>query len=99
MPLTPSHMCLCFAVLLVSLIIPLIHRTSQAYTSGTMSATSQTNSSAPTTAAVTTNGKIPGRMPIYFLGIGGPTSLEDTSHPAYAQLVAVGQEITTKAKP
>ncbi|KAI8711891.1 LigB domain-containing protein [Fusarium sp. LHS14.1] len=37
--------------------------------------------------------------PVYFLGIGGPNFMEETNHPAYSQLVAVGQEITTKVKP
>lgn len=38
-------------------------------------------------------------MPVYFLGIGGPNFMEDTKHPAYTQLAAVGREITTKVKP
>lgn len=42
---------------------------------------------------------IPSRTPVYFLGIGGPNFMEDTDHPAYAKLVAVGREITTKVKP
>ncbi|KAI2621004.1 putative aromatic ring-opening dioxygenase LigB subunit [Hypomontagnella submonticulosa] len=41
----------------------------------------------------------PPRMPVYFLGIGGPNFMEDTKHPAYAKLAAVGREITTKVKP
>jgi hypothetical protein len=36
----------------------------------------------------------PSRTPVYFLGIGGPNFMEDTAHPAYAKLAAVGQEIT-----
>ncbi|EEU41689.1 uncharacterized protein NECHADRAFT_97760 [Fusarium vanettenii 77-13-4] len=39
------------------------------------------------------------RTPVYFLGIGGPNFMEETDHPAYSQLVAIGQEITTKVKP
>ncbi|ETS74081.1 hypothetical protein PFICI_13947 [Pestalotiopsis fici W106-1] len=39
------------------------------------------------------------RMPVYFLGIGGPNFLENTTHPAYAQLAQVGHEITTVVKP
>jgi 4,5-DOPA dioxygenase extradiol len=39
------------------------------------------------------------RTPVYFLGIGGPNFMEDTSHPAFAKLTAVGREITTKVKP
>jgi 4,5-DOPA dioxygenase extradiol len=84
-----------FAVFFVSLFIPLIYRISQSYRSNTMTASSQTNTSE---LSMANNGKSK-RMPIYFLGIGGPSSLENTGHPAYAQLVAVGQEITTKVKP
>jgi 4,5-DOPA dioxygenase extradiol len=39
------------------------------------------------------------RTPVYFLGIGGPNFMENTKHPAYAQLEVVGREITTKIKP
>lgn len=39
------------------------------------------------------------RTPVYFLGIGGPSFIGDTTHPAYAQLAAIGKEITTKVKP
>ncbi|KAI0378124.1 putative aromatic ring-opening dioxygenase LigB subunit [Hypomontagnella monticulosa] len=39
------------------------------------------------------------RMPVYFLGIGGPNFMEDTKHPAYAKLAEVGQEITTNVRP
>jgi aromatic ring-opening dioxygenase catalytic subunit (LigB family) len=39
------------------------------------------------------------RTPVYFLGIGGPNFMENTDHPAYAKLAAVGREITTKVKP
>lgn len=38
-------------------------------------------------------------MPVYFLGIGGPNFLENTTHPAYAKLAEVGSEITTFVKP
>ncbi|ORY56610.1 putative aromatic ring-opening dioxygenase LigB subunit [Pseudomassariella vexata] len=41
----------------------------------------------------------PSRMPVYFLGIGGPNFMEATDHPAYAKLGEVGREITTKVKP
>ncbi|KAL9113212.1 MAG: hypothetical protein Q9227_002547 [Pyrenula ochraceoflavens] len=41
----------------------------------------------------------PTRTPVYFLSIGGPNFMEDTEHPAYAKLAAVGQEITTKVIP
>ena len=39
------------------------------------------------------------RAPVYFLSIGGPSSIEDTAHPAFAQLSAVGKEITITVKP
>jgi 4,5-DOPA dioxygenase extradiol len=39
------------------------------------------------------------RTPVYFLGIGGPNFMENTHHPAYAQLTSVGREITTHVKP
>ncbi|KAI1806245.1 putative aromatic ring-opening dioxygenase LigB subunit [Daldinia bambusicola] len=39
------------------------------------------------------------RLPVYFLGIGGPNFIENTQHPAYAKLVEVGKEITTKVRP
>jgi 4,5-DOPA dioxygenase extradiol len=41
----------------------------------------------------------PPRTPVYFLGIGGPNFMEDTEHPAYRKLAAVGREITTKVNP
>jgi 4,5-DOPA dioxygenase extradiol len=39
------------------------------------------------------------RTPVYFLGIGGPNFTEATTHPAYAKLATIGDEITTKVKP
>jgi hypothetical protein len=41
----------------------------------------------------------PPRMPVYFLGIGGPNFIENTEHPAYSQLGSIGQEIKTKLNP
>lgn len=41
----------------------------------------------------------PTRMPVYFLGIGGPNFMENTKHPAYQKLQTVGKEITTQVKP
>ncbi|CRG84345.1 4,5-DOPA dioxygenase extradiol-like protein [Talaromyces islandicus] len=46
-----------------------------------------------------TNGDLSARTPVYFLGIGGPNFIENTKHPAYAQLASIGHEITTKVKP
>ncbi|KAF2014970.1 putative aromatic ring-opening dioxygenase LigB subunit [Aaosphaeria arxii CBS 175.79] len=39
------------------------------------------------------------RTPVYFLGIGGPSFIESTTHPAYTKLSEIGQEITKKVKP
>ena len=41
----------------------------------------------------------PSRTPVYFLGIGGPNFMENSSHPAYSKLAEIGREITTKVKP
>ncbi|KAH9909144.1 putative aromatic ring-opening dioxygenase LigB subunit [Xylariomycetidae sp. FL2044] len=41
----------------------------------------------------------PPRTPVYFLGIGGPSFMENVRHPAYIQLQKVGREITTRVKP
>jgi aromatic ring-opening dioxygenase catalytic subunit (LigB family) len=38
-------------------------------------------------------------MPVYFLGIGGPNFMENTTHPAYLKLAETGLEITVKVKP
>ena len=45
----------------------------------------------------TTN--MPARTPVYFISHGGPNVMEETSHPAYAQLQQIGREITQKVKP
>lgn len=34
------------------------------------------------------------RMPVYFLGIGGPNFIENPTHPAYSKLAQVGREVT-----
>lgn len=83
-----------FAILLVCLSIPFIYTTAWSYISNlcqfantiTMSDSLQHPTS-------------PSRTPVYFLGIGGPNFMEDTKHPAYAQLASVGREITTKVRP
>lgn len=43
--------------------------------------------------------KMPARTPVYFISHGGPNVMEETSHPAYAQLQEIGREITQKVKP
>lgn len=50
-------------------------------------------------ATIATNNTSPDRMPVYFLGIGGPNFLENPKHPAYSALEAIGREITTKVRP
>ncbi|KAI7464396.1 hypothetical protein KC357_g7949 [Hortaea werneckii] len=42
---------------------------------------------------------MPARTPVYFISHGGPNVMEETSHPAYAQLQEFGREITQKVKP
>ncbi|RMY50414.1 hypothetical protein D0864_14565 [Hortaea werneckii] len=42
---------------------------------------------------------MPARTPIYFISHGGPNVMEETSHPAYAQLQEIGREITQKVQP
>ena len=39
------------------------------------------------------------RMPVYFLSIGGPNTIENTQHPAYLKLGQIGQEIVSNVKP
>ncbi|KAI0161096.1 putative aromatic ring-opening dioxygenase LigB subunit [Hypoxylon sp. FL1284] len=80
-----------FAVL-VSLSIPLLYRRVEFFT-GTIW---QAIASQPVLQG---DNIMPSRMPTYFLGIGGPNSMENPHHPAYTQLTAVGREITTKVKP
>ncbi|KAI9703430.1 MAG: hypothetical protein M1820_005902 [Bogoriella megaspora] len=103
-----------FALLLVSLSILLVYHTAHPYTNSiwrtvntqsTPKATSITSDSshrntlAGSMAAPTANPNLPGRTPVYFLGIGGPNSMENKDHPAYAKLTETGLEITTKVKP
>ena len=38
-------------------------------------------------------------MPVYFLSIGGPNTIENYQHPATVQLRTVGQEITERVRP
>lgn len=42
---------------------------------------------------------MPARTPVYFISHGGPNVMEETAHPAYAQLQEIGREITQKVKP
>jgi len=89
-----------FAVLLLSLSIPLIYRTAESYTRSIWQAASiQSTTQAASIMSESSHLNSPSRTPVYFLGIGGPNFMENTKHPAYAKLAAVGREITTKVKP
>ncbi|KAK9244389.1 Extradiol ring-cleavage dioxygenase, class III enzyme, subunit B [Lipomyces tetrasporus] len=90
-----------FAPLLASLSIPLVYYcTAQSYTSSIwQSATTQSTTQAASIMSDSSHLNSPSRIPVYFLGIGGPNFMENTDHPAYAKLAAVGREITTKVKP
>jgi 4,5-DOPA dioxygenase extradiol len=61
--------------------------------------TTQSTTQTATIMSDTSSRNRPSRTPVYFLGIGGPNFMENTEHPAYAKLVEVGREITTKVKP
>jgi 4,5-DOPA dioxygenase extradiol len=89
-----------FAVILVSLSIPLVCRIVQSFTSSIwQAATTQSTTQAATIMSDSSDPNSPSRTPVYFLGIGGPNFMENTEHPAYAKLAEVGREITTKVKP
>ncbi|KAK7179440.1 aromatic ring-opening dioxygenase [Paraphaeosphaeria sporulosa] len=77
-----------FSVLLPGLSIPLLCKRQQAIR--------VEFSLLPLHTTMTTHTQM---MPVYFLGIGGPNFMENTHHPAYAQLTSIGNEITTRVKP
>lgn len=85
-----------FTVLLASLSIALAYRRVQSYRSNVFESTN-THS----TSAMSNSPHLEGssRTPVYFLSVGGPNFMENTQHPAYAKMAAIGQEITTKVKP
>jgi 4,5-DOPA dioxygenase extradiol len=73
-------------------------------TSATISSTSSTEPTSEEPAlnsimSSTTASSSSSRLPVYFLGIGGPNFMENTAHPAYANLATIGREITTQVKP
>lgn len=93
-------MYLFFAVFLVSSSILLAYRTTSSYWNSIwQSDTTQSTTQAARIMSDPSNLNNSSRTPVYFLGIGGPNFMEDTEHCAYAKLVAVGREITTKVKP
>lgn len=90
--------------LILSLSIPFIIRTVHSYTDSifqfiNIKSNSSHLDSSTQTMASETNNDLSARTPVYFLGIGGPNFIENTKHPAYAQLASIGLEITTKVKP
>jgi len=98
----PRH--IYFAIILVSLSIPLVYRIAQPSTHSIWQATTTQSTTQSTTQAATimsdsSHPNSPSRTPVYFLGIGGPNFMENTEHPTYAKLAEVGREITTKVKP
>ena len=94
----PRH--IYFAIILVSLSIPLVYRIAQPSTRSIWQATTtQSTTQAATIMSDSSHPNSSSRTPVYFLGIGGPNFMENTEHPAYAKLAEVGGEITTKVKP
>jgi hypothetical protein len=91
---------MCFAILLVSLFIPLTYHILQSYTNNIWQADeTQLITKAATIMSDSSHPRGPARTPVYFLGIGGPNFMENKNHPAYAKLEEVGREITAKVKP
>ncbi|KAI3322969.1 putative aromatic ring-opening dioxygenase LigB subunit [Xylariaceae sp. AK1471] len=87
-------------VLIVSLSIPLLYQPVQSFMSSIwQSATTESTIQTAGIMPESTQSSRPSRMPVYFLGIGGPNFMENTKHPAYVQLAETGHEITTKVKP
>lgn len=91
-----------FSIILLSLSITYLYRTAQSYTTIWHLETashrlnnSQHNRPIQTMASSNTSK----RMPVYFLGIGGPNFMEDKQHPAYHKLTETGLEITQKVQP
>lgn len=85
-----------FAVL-VSLFTPLIYHNMNSTRAGSGKPSPRNKATSIMSDSPHLNG--PSRTPVYFLGIGGPSFIENTNHPAYAKLAAVGREITTRVKP
>lgn len=95
MPLTLSldKAIIYLVIFLVSLCIPFLHRTAI-----TIPTTQQTDPSTASNMSESTAAPF-SRMPVYFISIGGPNSIENTQHPAYFKLAEIGREITNKVKP
>ncbi len=106
MPSTPSYnrsflhwkYFWCF-VLLGIFSIQAIYRTAQSRIWQTDTIAPSTAPAASTMSEAASHSQSPSRMPVYFLGIGGPNFMEATDHPAFLKLGEIGREITTKVKP
>jgi len=66
--------------------------------------TSENTGMATLASTATANGSAVGgadkkKTPVYFVSHGGPNLMYDHQHPAYAQLQAIGREITTTVRP
>jgi hypothetical protein len=87
------------AVILASLTISLFCQA--IYLTGSIwkTATTQSTEQAASIMSLFSLSKAPSRPPVYFLGIRTTKFVRNTACPAYAQLAAVGREITTKVKP
>ena len=89
-----------FVVLLVSLATPFIyHAAKSSLSSNWQVATIESIMQAGSIMSDSSHLKSLPRTPIYFLSIGGPNFMENTKHPAYAKMAAIGREITMKIKP
>lgn len=66
---------------------------------GSSNTTSRERHTTASEQGLDTTTNMPVRMPVYFISHGGPNVMEETSHPAYAQLQEIGREITQKVKP
>jgi hypothetical protein len=87
-----------FIIPLASLSIPFIYHITKPFTSS-ISQVDISPSASKFTSVMSNSQNHLSRMPVYFLGIGGPNFMEAKDHPAYSQLASVGQEIMTKVKP
>nr|POE59128.1 4,5-dopa dioxygenase extradiol [Quercus suber] len=63
------------------------------WTASTLAQQSRANTS------LSTPGTMSGRTPVWFFSHGGPNIMEETSHPAYAELQKIGREITQTVRP
>ena len=106
MPLPPSYnrsflhwkYFWCF-VLLGIFSIQAIYRTAQSRIWQNDTIAPSTAPAASTMSEAAAHSQSPSRMPVYFLGIGGPNFMEAKEHPAFLKLGETGREITTKVKP